>query len=104
MAVNADWGAIGRQLGGVFSAALKELLDAGAAELSRDGMARQLGLLSAEAIRSGDPEQRELAKANIPWLLQYYRLKAINVSNAALDKLFDIVTNVGSALLGGLIP
>jgi|SRR5687767_254057 len=101
-AIQFDSAAFTKALWGVLRGAFGPLIQSASGDLKKDGFARILAELASDAIISGDAAMREEVKANVPMLLQMYRLRAINSTNAAIFGVLDLVMGTAAALLGPL--
>lgn len=103
---NVNWNSLLEELKTAGKEALSGLVEAVAEDASTDGLAQELAEITVEALRAGDQKVLDEAKANLPWLLEKYRLRAANVTNETIAKVIGTLqkgVSLGlSAVLGAL--
>lgn len=99
-----DWAAFAQSVGATLYAAFQNLFSSAQGELAQDELAQGLALQSSRAIQSGDLAKRERAASMLPWLMDYYAKRKINVENDSFGRLLDITKGVLDTLIGSLLP
>jgi hypothetical protein len=76
---------------GVFAQAIGSLTGRASEDLAVDGIARELGSFTFEAWRNNNPLQLEECKANIPVLMETYRLDGVHARQEVYETLVNVV-------------
>lgn len=98
-----SWSALSENLLEVLKDGIVDLVEPIADDLDTDGFAMELAEIAKNAAMSGDDEALDEAKANLPWLAEYHRVRAVNEQWEAINKVIDVAKGTLSAVLTALI-
>ena len=102
MAKILDFSKLGDELYDVLSAEIEELLEAEGEDAGH--FIGELSRLSASAALSGDAAALEEISANLPWIAERHRVRAVNSKWDLIDGVLRVVTKAATAAVSSFIP